>query len=101
LKFRINILLMVLLAANLAYGQGNRTKSDIVGASKKGINHHTKKLSEKGPIDIVFVKGGTFQMGSNENADEKPIHSVTVNSFSIGKYEVTQKQWRDIMGNTI
>lgn len=49
--------------------------------------------------DMVFVQGGTFQMGSNEGDDEKPVHSVTVGSFYIGKYEVTQKQWRNIMGS--
>jgi len=31
---------------------------------------------------------------------EKPAHRVTVNSFSIGKYEVTQAQWKAIMGNS-
>ncbi|MCK4655223.1 MAG: SUMF1/EgtB/PvdO family nonheme iron enzyme, partial [Candidatus Cloacimonetes bacterium] len=49
--------------------------------------------------NMVFVQGGTFQMGSNENDDEKPIHSVTVSDFYIGKYEVTQKEWKEIMGN--
>ncbi len=50
-------------------------------------------------IQMVFVKGGTFQMGSNIEDDEKPIHSVTVSDFYIGKYEVTQKLWKEIMGN--
>lgn len=49
--------------------------------------------------EMVLVKGGTFQMGSNEYNDEKPIHSVALPDFYIGKYEVTQKQWRDIMGS--
>jgi formylglycine-generating enzyme required for sulfatase activity len=51
-------------------------------------------------IEMVYVKGGTFQMGSNDGeSDEKPKHSVTLSDFYIGKYEVTQKQWREIMGN--
>lgn len=51
------------------------------------------------PPDMVFVKGGTFKMGSNNgDSDEKPVHTVTVSDFYIGKYEVTQKQWRDVMG---
>lgn len=49
-------------------------------------------------IMMVLVKGSTFQMGSNYNKDEKPIHSVTINDFYIGKYEVTQFQWQTIMG---
>ena len=49
--------------------------------------------------NMVFVEGGTFQMGSNEGeSDEKPVHSVTVSSFYIGKYEVTQDEYRSITG---
>ncbi len=52
------------------------------------------------PDSFVFVHGGTFQMGSNDgDSDEKPIHSVTVSDFYIGKYEVTQKEWKEIMGS--
>jgi formylglycine-generating enzyme len=51
------------------------------------------------PDNMVFVQGGTFQMGSNEQNGAKPIHSVTVSDFFIGKTEVTQKEWRDIMGS--
>jgi len=32
-------------------------------------------------------------------ADEYPVHAVTLSSFFIGKYEVTQEQWRAVMGN--
>lgn len=50
-------------------------------------------------FNLVYVKGGTFQMGSNSgDSDEKPVHRVTVSDFYIGKYEVTQKQWKAIMG---
>jgi len=49
-------------------------------------------------IEMVYVQGGTFQMGSNEGeSNEEPVHKVTVSSFYIGKYEVTQKQWKDVM----
>ena len=49
--------------------------------------------------EMVFVEGGTFQMGSNDgDDDERPVHSVTLSSYSIGKYEVTQAQWREVMG---
>jgi formylglycine-generating enzyme required for sulfatase activity/TolB-like protein len=50
------------------------------------------------PANFVRVEGGTFQMGGTAYDNEKPIHSVTVKSFSIGKYEVTQKEWFEIMG---
>jgi formylglycine-generating enzyme required for sulfatase activity len=53
-------------------------------------------------LEMVFVEGGTFQMGSSSgDSDEKPVHSVTLSSFNIGKYEVTQAQWKAVMGSDI
>jgi formylglycine-generating enzyme required for sulfatase activity len=50
--------------------------------------------------EMVFVEGGTFQMGSSSGeSDEQPVHSVTLSSFNIGKYEVTQAQWKAVMGS--
>ena len=54
-------------------------------------------------IEMVFVEGGTFIMGCTPEQEydcddrEKPAHKVTVSDFYIGKYEVTQKQWREVM----
>jgi formylglycine-generating enzyme required for sulfatase activity/TolB-like protein len=54
------------------------------------------------PENMVLVEGGTFLMGSTGgDDDERPVHTVTVKSFYMGKYEVTQKEWREIMGTTI
>jgi formylglycine-generating enzyme required for sulfatase activity len=51
------------------------------------------------PANMVRVEGGSFQMGSNNgDSDEKPVHTVTVKSFYMGKTEVTQKEWVEIMG---
>ena len=47
-------------------------------------------------IDMVSVDGGSFTMGTNSperKSDEKPAHSVNVNSFWIGKYEITWEQY--------
>ncbi len=52
--------------------------------------------------NMVYVEGGTFTMGDTSeqgNPTEKPAHQVTVSSFSIGKYEVTQEEWQAVMGN--
>lgn len=50
--------------------------------------------------NMVFVEGGTFEMGSNSGeSDEKPVHSVTVSSYYIGRTEVTQAEWRKVMGS--
>ena len=53
----------------------------------------------------VFVEGGSFLMGCNEQdkecyADEQPLHKVTLSSFYIAKYEVTVKQYRDYCEKT-
>jgi formylglycine-generating enzyme required for sulfatase activity len=49
--------------------------------------------------EMVSIPGGTFQMGSNSgDADEKPVHSVTISSFYMGKTEVTQGLWQALMG---
>jgi formylglycine-generating enzyme required for sulfatase activity len=51
---------------------------------------------------MVLVEGGTFQMGSDNGEDrEKPAHRVTVGSFYMGKYEVTQREWTEVMGTTV
>jgi len=54
--------------------------------------------------EMVPVAKGVFTMGctseqTNCKNDEKPAHSVQVDSFRIGKYEVTQAQWQLVMGN--
>jgi len=55
-----------------------------------------RQVSPKG---MVFVEGGTFQMGSSDGeSNEKPVHSVTVSGFYIGKYEVTQGEYEAVMG---
>ena len=49
--------------------------------------------------EFVKIPSGEFMMGS-KYGDEKPIHKVLIrNSFEIGKYEITQQQWKSLMGN--
>jgi formylglycine-generating enzyme required for sulfatase activity len=51
---------------------------------------------------MVRIKGGTFTMGNPENEsesdEEETQHQVTVSSFYMGKYPVTQKEYEAIMG---
>ena len=45
--------------------------------------------------EMIFVEGGTFVMGSSIGAsNEKPEHEVTLNGFSIGKYELTVGEYK-------
>jgi len=53
-------------------------------------------------LEMVFVKGGCYQMGDTFGDgydNEKPVHEVCLDDFYMGKYEVTQGQWKQIMGN--
>ena len=56
-------------------------------------------------IEMVYVEGGTFTMGATSEQDdyawddEKPAHSVTLDGYYIGKYEVTQELWEAVMGS--
>jgi len=50
-------------------------------------------------VEMVHIPGGSFQMGSASERDERPVHTVTLSSFYMGKYEVTQEQWEAVMGN--
>lgn len=60
------------------------------------------KVKKIGNIEMVHLPGGTFMMGSgdegNDEAGEKPIHKVKVSAFYISVYEITQKQYEEIMG---
>lgn len=50
-------------------------------------------------IEMVEIPGGRFVMGStNGNTNERPTHDVTVSKFEIGKYEITQHTWHQVMG---
>jgi len=61
------------------------------------------------PIEMITVLGGTFTMGWLDGRDGTaeswmiefitPSHEVTLSSFSIGKYQVTQAQWVAVMGS--
>jgi formylglycine-generating enzyme required for sulfatase activity len=55
------------------------------------------------PENMVRINGGTFTMGSpssesGRDIDEGPQHQVTVSSFFMGKYEVTQREYQAIIG---
>jgi formylglycine-generating enzyme required for sulfatase activity len=69
-----------------------------------GVHISTPTAIQKLETDLVPVTGGTFTMGwqsgrdGSGDDDEKPAHQVSVRNFSIGRYEVTQAQWRAVMG---
>lgn len=62
-------------------------------------------------FEMIPVESGTFLMGAQKDLSERdnydeyaypiesPVHSVTINAYYIGKFEVTQAQWFAAMGN--
>ncbi|MBD2137242.1 SUMF1/EgtB/PvdO family nonheme iron enzyme [Anabaena sp. FACHB-1237] len=55
-------------------------------------------------LEMIAIPGGTFMMGSPNNeaersSDESPQHQVTVPSFFMGKYPLTQAQYQAIIGS--
>ncbi len=57
--------------------------------------------ASKNGMEFVLVKGGCFHMGTaaGVSGDSSPRHPVCVDNFYMGKYEVTQAQWRRVMGS--
>ena len=72
---------------------------------RERIAQEQERIHNSLNIEMVFVQGGTFTMGCTSEQegdclyDEKPAHRVTVSDYYIGKYEVTQAQWRAVIGN--
>jgi formylglycine-generating enzyme required for sulfatase activity len=59
----------------------------------------TKQTDPKAAFEgMAMIEGGTFKMGRDDgDPDEKPSHSVTVESFYLDKYEVTNKQYKEFV----
>lgn len=83
-------------------------------APRRNSTHHSSSTSSTVSLsaelnklinNMVYVSGGTFTMGSTSEQgsdaydDEKPTHNVTLSSYYICKYEVTQALWRAVMGS--
>jgi len=49
-------------------------------------------------VDLVLVPGGSFDMGSDQRPAAQPVHTVDVAAFYLSKFELTQGQWKGLMG---
>lgn len=79
------MLLIGMLCSLQSYGQGPLPIRDSLNIEDYFIEYH-------------FVEGGSFVMGSDTLSEEKPAHKVTVGSFYISKYEISQRIWAIVMG---
>ena len=80
------------------------TVSQTGGTTTVQLTFSTNKIFTVNGVsfEMIAVIGGTFTMGSTDqyaDSDEKITHNVTVSDFYIGKFEVTQKLWKAVMGS--
>lgn len=59
-----------------------------------------KEFTNSIDMEFILIPAGEFMMGTlNNKRDEGPLHRVTISEpFYLGKYEVTQEQWFEVMG---
>ena len=88
------------------FAVNSSSRSVSVNLQEKYYTPNVKTFYANGvSFEMVEVRGGTFRMGatSEQGSDawdnEKPVHSVTLNSYYIGKTEVTQALWKAVMGS--
>lgn len=71
---------------------------------KSFAHYFHEDLGNEVVLDMVYIPGGTFMMGSpaterGREGYESPQHQVTVPAFYAGKYPITQAQYEVVMGN--
>ena len=88
--FTISLLLLMLTVANQSYAQEQNIVINLPG----GVE-----------MEMIYIPAGSFQMGSpphelERHGDEGPVRNVTISrGFYLGKYELTQAQWKAVMGD--
>ena len=81
---------------------GISARSAAITLSGTGVTAKTINVTQDESLVMLFVQGGAFTMGCSGNDciySELPDHQVQLSNFYIGKYEVTQAQWQEVMGN--
>jgi len=68
---------------------------------RQAVQFFVEPLTQDFGIEMMQIPAGTFLMGSSENEldrleDESPQHEVNVATFFMGKYPITQEQWRAV-----
>lgn len=110
--FRLSVILMGLALSATMMAQGIiRHKTPVTPSSTKRQTAQPAVSPAKQQVvaqlirNMVHVQGCTFTMGRTSSKaywcddSDQPAHQVTVGSFYICKYEVTQKLWKAFMGS--
>jgi formylglycine-generating enzyme required for sulfatase activity len=78
-------------------------RGEIIERETKQTQYFNENFGEDITLEMVVIPGGIFMMGSLEGEgynSEKPQHEVIVESFRLGKYPVTQAQWKAVSAFT-
>ena len=101
-------LLSLLLGGVLVVSCGDDENEEDVQTSSSNQNGGTPAFDGEDKVytvngvsfKMIAVKGGTFQMGSDDGYEwEKPVHRVTLSDYYIGETEVAQELWIAVMGS--
>ncbi len=71
----------------------------VIKKEQRTVQYFREQLGNDVELDMILVPGDSFLMGSPETKAERsdsesPQHPVTVKSFFLGRYPITQEQWR-------
>ena len=90
---------IVVIIVGVIFPISNRENSRTNNSSSGETINNTVEVGED---RLVFINGGSFEMGSPETEMQRETdetqHEVTVSDFYIGKYEVTQSEYEEVMG---
>lgn len=98
------VVLLAWLVSNMFGGGKEQQGAQTISPSSLPENVGVQTAKKSG-LEMVQVAGGVLTMGCLDGRDtdcgndEKPVHTVNLSDFQIGKYEVTQADWRDVMGS--
>ncbi|AVQ70200.1 serine/threonine-protein kinase pkn1 [Microcystis sp. MC19] len=84
---------------------GVNAKGEQIKKESKQSQYFREDLGNDITLEMVAIPSGTFTMGSPANEkysfdDERPQHEVNVPPFFMGKYPITQAQWKAIASRT-
>ncbi|MBD2616222.1 formylglycine-generating enzyme family protein [Nostoc punctiforme FACHB-252] len=73
----------------------------VISSTQKTAQYYVEDLGNGVELEMVLIPGGSFMMGSLEDElersdSESPQHLVNIQQFCMGKYPVTQQQWKAV-----
>jgi formylglycine-generating enzyme required for sulfatase activity len=96
MKNRIFIL-SLLLGMQIISGEAQAEERKDGGGPERAAG--TLWTEPKTGMEFVWIPSGCFQMGGDVEKSEQPVHMVCVKGFWMGRHEVTQAQYQQVMGN--